>query len=175
MFIYPITKVQPEDPAEDWISIWDIGKTFSGRKLTLQEYLDTEDRYVKAISLILSYLNINSVNIRDVVQCPLTKDIAKENKDGIFTPILADLYPPSLLDTYSKVSQASVMSCEELQNIIRLALREDIGGKYYVPYQFKLFIGYDYMVSVHSAKPLEPIFGCIENLGLYIYRYGNTV
>lgn len=55
--------------------------------------------------------------------------------------------------------------------MIRLELREDIGGLLYVPYRFKVFIGYDYMMGVHTSMHLDNLFERITKLGLNIYPF----
>lgn len=72
---------------------------------------------------------------------------------------------------YFGVKNNDVIDLSKLEHLIRFQLREDIGGKVFVPYKFKLFIGYDYLMSIRTSKPLEGLFSKIEKLGLYIYRF----
>ncbi|MBF8971143.1 MULTISPECIES: hypothetical protein [unclassified Streptococcus] len=44
---------------EDWTAISDIGDTFYGKVLTLEDYLEAENRYVQTIAKILQLFNIN--------------------------------------------------------------------------------------------------------------------
>lgn len=55
--------------------------------------------------------------------------------------------------------------------LIRLQLREDLGGLIYVPYRLKLFIGYDYMMGVHASINLRNLYTFISDLGLNIYEF----
>ena len=46
-----------------------------------------------------------------------------------------------------------------------------IWARVYVPYRFKLFIGYDYMVDVETSVSLDPILEELNNMGLYVFSY----
>jgi hypothetical protein len=35
----------------------------------------------------------------------------------------------------------------------------------------KVFIGYDYLMGVHTSKCLDPIISSIEELGLYVEEF----
>ena len=162
---YSITKYKTNQSGKDeWMAISDIGKIYDGIELTSQEYKRVEDAYVKAILEIIKYLNITNVKIKDVYKC----NIEREFKDS---PIRRKLYNNSMIRIYKKVNENSIIEQEDLCNLVRLELREDIGGLLYVPYRLKIFIGYDFMMGVHSSKSLEVIFDKIKKLGLNIYQF----
>lgn len=75
MIKYRITKYNPKDRNEfgyydsdydDWTSFDDIGKDFKGKKLTLEEYLRYEDKYINYLTNVLSYLKIKNLCISNI-------------------------------------------------------------------------------------------------------------
>ncbi|PET61910.1 hypothetical protein CN514_13540 [Bacillus sp. AFS001701] len=53
---------------EDWIAISDIGKYFDGQQLTIESSKNIEHNYIKAIHLIMDYLTITFLKIKDVME-----------------------------------------------------------------------------------------------------------
>lgn len=163
---YDITKYKANQSGKDeWLGISDIGKIYDGIKLTSQEYKRVEDAYVNAILEIIKYLNITNVKIKNVYKCNIGKELKGRSS------LRRKFYSKSILQTYQSVDEHSVIGQEDLCNLIRLELREDIGGLLYVPYRLKIFIGYDFMMGVHCSKALEPIFEKIEESGLNIFQF----
>jgi len=76
-----------------------------------------------------------------------------------------------MLQVYQNIDEHSIINKEDLCDLIHLELREDIGGLLYVPYRLKIFIGYDFMMEVHSSKALEPIFEKIEGWDLIYVNF----
>ncbi len=164
---YSITKYFKEKytNGEEWTAISDIAKIYLGKQLSIEDYKKMEDAYVDAILKIANYMKIEKFKIKDVFRW---KDLIEELKPQ---SNIRSLYTASMLETYKNVTDTSVIGYTQLSDLIRLELREDIGGLLYVPYRLKIFIGYDYMMGVHSSIPLENIFEYIENLGLNIYQF----
>ena len=143
----------------------DIGKEYSGNKLTAARYLDAENTYVSAINLIVRYMSINKFKI---------KNLYKENDITplvVNRPELINLYTPTILKTYKNINGKKEFGLTTLRNLIRLELREDIGGLIYVPYRMKLYIGYDYMMGIDTSVDLSDIYSQINKLGLELKRY----
>ena len=80
------------------------------------------------------------------------------------------LYSEGMLHTYNTIQDGDI-NLQQLEHLARLKLREDIGGFIYVPYRFKLFIGYDYLMSVRTSVKLEKIYDDIRKTGLFIYNF----
>ena len=72
---------------------------------------------------------------------------------------------------YDELADGMILNKDQLDLVIRMLLREDIGVSVYVPYRFKLFIGYDYLMSVRTSKNLAPIMDEIDALGLLIFEF----
>lgn len=169
MYKYRITKYNPlfrDDEGiyfkEDWTAISDLGKTFDGEKLTIDKYKVTEDGYIKAILLIMNYLNVPYLKISGV-----TRSFSFEKLQELIEDY-RELYTNKMLDTYSKVNTFDRIDKKNVDVYCRLLLREDIGSKVYYSRKMKIFIGYDYLMSIHTSKPLDPLISLIEKIGLYV-------
>ena len=160
LFCYRITKYNPKNrnslgfyQVDDWISIHDIGTSFNGKKLTLNDYLKVENSHVEAILTIMDFLGLNSIAITQF------------EKHKIFLP---DLLTPNMQDVYEKSIVGQNISREKVANLARLALREDV---YCVLQNKDIFIrfDFDYYMFIGISKSLpESIREKIEKLGLYV-------
>jgi len=168
---YEITKYENENgivEEQEWIAISDIGGTFGGIVLTPEKYQETEDKYVAVIVRILEYMNIQKCRIKNVVKCSLIKE---QFCDVEVSQEVRDLYNERLWHTYGNIKEGDEVDISTIEDIIRLLLREDIGCDVYVPYRFKLFIGYDYMTGVHLSRTLDPILKELNEIGLYVFEF----
>ena len=168
---YEITKYENENgiiEEQEWIAISDIGDTFGGIVLTPEKYQETEDKYVAVIVRILEYMNIQKCRIKNVVKCSLIKE---QFCDVEVSQEVRDLYNERLWNTYGNINEGDEVDISTIEDIIRLLLREDIGCDVYVPYRFKLFIGYDYMTGVHLSRTLDPILKELNEIGLYVFEF----
>ncbi len=170
MYRYDITKYKSRSitnctiTTPEWTAICDIGNTFNGTLLTVDDYKTVEDAYVSAVLLILNYMKIKLVRVKDVYKWG---DILSRIENLKYK----SLYTESVLDTYYCIKDNTMIDGIILSDLIRLQLREDIGASVYLPYRFKLFIGYDYLMGVHTSMSLEPLFPDIEQLGLNIFGF----
>lgn len=165
MFNYTITKYKTfciSNYSDEWGAISDIGKEYHGKVLTLEEYKETEDAYIKALLMILEYMGIKELYLN--MTLPNGKEARYEHK---FFDGTESLYGKDILDTYENI-KSGIITIEQFEHMARLQLREDIGGSIYVPYRFKLFIGYDYMMSVRTSRDISCLIEDIEKLGLYV-------
>jgi hypothetical protein len=51
---------------DDWTSVSDVGGIFNGRVLTLSEYLDVENRYLRVVAAFLEAAGVESLVASDV-------------------------------------------------------------------------------------------------------------
>ncbi len=69
LFSYRVTKYNPEFRVddkylnEDWTSISDVGKVFSGQVLTMQKYEETEHNYINFVKNILQICGVGELKI----------------------------------------------------------------------------------------------------------------
>ena len=174
LYKYRITKYNPlfrNDEGrylvEDWIAVSDIGSVFNGKELTMEEYKKTEDSYIAAIKLIMEYLNIPYLRAADVIRSfPLE----------MFKSLINDyneLYSDEMMEYYSSEKGNYTLTKEKVDFFCRLLLREDIGATIYYNRKMKVFIGYDYLMGVHTSKSLEPIVPVIHKLGLFVEDFSS--
>lgn len=83
----------------------------------------------------MEYMNIENLWIKNVFRW---KDLKKDIQEKVFK----ELYTDSMLNIYEEVKEGARLDKENVSDLIRLELREDIGGLLYVPYRFRMFIGY---------------------------------
>jgi len=172
MHKYRITKYNPlfrdaegRFNRDDWTSISDIGKVFDNQVLTIVMYKKTEDSYIKAVHLTMDFLNLPYLH---------AKNIIKSFPDDQFLALINDnikLYPKDMLHYYFSTNKNEKITHEDIDKHCRFQLREDVGSALIYPQKFKLFIGYDYLMSVHSHIQLDPIFQTIQNLGLFVEEF----
>ncbi|MBH0173622.1 hypothetical protein IHV09_08640 [Fictibacillus sp. 23RED33] len=172
MHKYRITKYNPlfrdaegRFTRDEWTSISDIGKVFENQELTIEMYKKTEDSYIKAVHLTMDFLNLPHLHARNII---------KSFHDNQFLALINDnieLYPKDMLQYYFSTNNNEKITHEDIDKHCRLQLREAWGSALFYPQKCKLFIGYDYLMSIHSHIPLDPIFQSIQNLGLFVEEF----
>lgn len=174
MYKYNISKYNPSFRdsnwiymKEDWTAISDIGRTFDSKILTVKDYIDTEDRYIKAIQTILSFYNLPYLKV-----CKVRKSFEEENFKELIARRKVE-YTPDILDMYSKVEDIERLTYKDIDSFFRLLLREDIGANLSYPRKMKIFICYDYLMGIHCSRSLERVIPAIEALGLFVEKFNN--
>lgn len=172
MYKYRISKYNPLFRAtngrylkEDWISISDIGKTFDGTQLTIESYKAIEDGYVNALHLIIGYMNIPFLSI---------KNFSKNSSIDVLQDLIKKypgLYTEKILDTYHDSKELDNLEKDVLDSYSRLLLRENIWSEVFYQEKVKVFIKYDYLMGIHSNQSLEKIIPDIEKLGLFVEKF----
>lgn len=166
---YRITKYNPQfrnDEGmylkEDWTAISDISKVFNGKELTIESYKKSEDSYITVIHLIMEYLNIPHLKVTNI-----TRSFSMEMFKNIISNY-HELYSEEMIEYYSSEKNNNTLEKENIDVFCRLILREDIGSKIFYNRKVKIFIGYDYLMSIHTSKSLDSMFPLFEQLGLYV-------
>lgn len=168
MYRYSISKYfEYINKDDDWISITDIGSIYNGKILTIEEYKKVEDSYILAILEIIKYMKINKIYIKNIEKYRSYQELNKYVEEKNFKK----LYNMSILNIYNSIENNVEIDISNISDILRLCLREDIYAFIYTPYKLRIFIGYDFMMGVHTSKLLEPIFNRIKSLNIYIYRF----
>lgn len=171
MYKYEITKYNPifRDEKrrylkEDWTAISDIGKSYEGGTLTIDGYKQVEDSYIKAIELIMEYLEIPFLSIDHVSRSFSFETFMELNKN------FRELYSQEILEIYNDVKNLDKLDNEKLNAYCRLLLREDIGSEVFYPGKMKVYIGYDYLMGIHTSKSIDSLIPMIEQLGLFVEK-----
>lgn len=170
MNIYNVTKNHPEtrEKIDEWTEISDINQTFDGVVFTLEEYLLVEAHYVEAIQQMMKFLGVKALTVSYL-----------ERRDYAYRPSLKSafntLYPIRMRELRKKVKPGQVLSRDKIPNMLRLMLRNALYAEleYKVngsdeEYSFKVFIGFDYMMGVHSAKDISSLRDELLRLNMYL-------
>lgn len=173
MYKYEITKYNPEFRSkrdgrtylkDEWTAISDIGRSFEGIILKSEEYKKAEDSYVASVQIIMKYMKINYI---------VVDDIRRSSKEFFNNQIKnrMSFYSEKLLALYNDVQNKDKLDMTKTSDFCRLQLREDIGADMFYPRRLKIFIGYDYIMSVHTSISLTKIIPKIEELNLFVEEF----
>lgn len=172
MHKYEITKYNPSFRDEkrrylkdDWTAIDDIGKSFEGELLTIDSYKKVEDSYIKAIKLVMEYLEVPFLSLNNV-----RRSFSYERFMGI-RKNFRELYSQDILGIYTDAKDLDKLDIEKVDSFCRLLLREDIGSEVFYPRRMKIFIGYDYLMGIHTSKLIDSLIPSIEQLGLFVEKH----
>jgi hypothetical protein len=151
---------------DDWTSISDIGKTFEGKLLSVDEYKCIEDKYVKVVKLIMDFISAPILIVDRVQRSSGGSDFE------ITISKYSELYNQNcIIDLYQTISDKMELSSEQIESLIRLLLREDIGAEVYFENKLNLFIGYDFLMGIHTSNPIDRIIADIEEIGLFVESF----
>jgi len=147
---YRITKYDPtfrgDDGAykkDEWTAYSDIGRTFSGKKLSEAEYLETESSYLSALSEFLSEARLPTVTVRGL-----------ENARGFTIPRF--------------ISEGNEITIAQCVDFARLALREVIWGRLVRPGRAYVHFGYDYYMYIGLNSKCSSAVARAQERGLFV-------
>jgi hypothetical protein len=160
MFCYRITKYNPEYRdlqgsylKDEWISFFDIGKTFEEKILTPDQYLKVENAYIEAIFLFMDCLNITSLCIKRL-----------EQHNELTPSMLSAVEGTQLFKTIKNDISANK---EFIKVITRLVLREQMWCELSSPEMY-VYFSWDYYMYIGSKKSCKNSIKVIERLGLFV-------
>lgn len=168
MVRYRISKYNPKFRDEDgcytreeWTSISDVGEYINGVKVSLQEYLDTESKYIKALNSILNDLNIKHLYVME-----LEKQDDTINNDYVF-----EGFTMNVIDTVKSLKEGQELNREKINYVIQATLREIFWcGLYSRTTHIIIKPGYDFYINVICPQLSQNVIESISNLGLYIEK-----
>lgn len=159
---YRVTKYDPKERnghgvyvVEDWISSSNIGDSINGQILTLDNYLQSENNYVRCIKQLLSLSEISDLKVASLEDY--------REGDG------AEYYATFGDTSYGlKFKEGQVVSGEFISNIIRLALREELWCKLECSNGF-IHFGHDFYcyVGISTAIDIETV----QIPGIFIEKF----
>lgn len=172
MYIYSVTKYNPDTRGkiDEWIDMSCIGDTYDGIVFTLKEYLRVEANYIEAIERIMDDLGVKTLTV---------SYLERRFHDYAYHPssrrAFNALYPIRMRDMRKKMKTGNVLSRRHIPNMLRLMLRNGLYAELEhkaegsdEAYMFKVFIGYDYMMGVHSAVDLSSLQDELRQLAMYL-------
>ena len=147
---YRITKYDPSCRNEigaflgdEWTSISDVGRIFSGVKLLESEYLTVETAYLLAIEALLRQAKIEALVLR-----------AFENHSDDDLP--------------EHFRSGASLTIDQCINFAQLALREKIWGKLSLPGRAYVHFGYDYNMYVGVSSRCAAAVSQIQTRKLFV-------
>jgi hypothetical protein len=163
-FTWRITKYNPSFRDErgsytkdEWSSFSDVGSSFDGKEFTIKEYLHTEDLYVNAILEFLDCLKISSLKVSNL-----------EKHADLDISLFRECYSQSMYQLYSTIDEGILLSGNDLENVCRLILREQLWCKLIFDYKMFVHFGYDYYIYVGTSQKCESTIQKIINSGLFV-------
>lgn len=172
LYKYHINKYNPKGRELDryyifkeWGAISDIGTEFDGKVVTIEEYQRVEDAYIRSIELILDFLwvpKISAEYVRHIASFDEMKNSQTE---------YPELYAPKIIEQFILFNRRKVFRIDEIKYLCRLMLREEIASLLYYKNDVKIFIGYDYLMSILTSKPIDSLIPEIESMGLYVEEF----
>jgi len=164
MFSYRITKYNPQHRTStgayrknEWTSIYDIGHLFEREKFTYKQYKQVEDAYVAVILFFMDFLKQKTLYVTAL----------EKNSDSL---IENSRYSKKMTDLHMKLSVGMQVNCEEIDGLVRLALRQDLWCKLESEKMYAHF-GDDYYMFVGSASISDLLIEKIEKLGLFVEEF----
>lgn len=163
MFCYRITKYNPDFrdeegvfQGEDWTSISDVGKNFSGRLFTFEEYLSVENKY---ISSGLHFFNETDLKNLSVVGLEQKQDQKRNIKDARFSGI-----------EYVKKNFSEGMKIygSNLPQLCRLTLREIIWCRLESNQKFYIHFGWDFYMYIGTSIKSDSSVAFASKQGLFV-------
>jgi len=160
MFGWRITKYDPayRNAAgaylkDEWTSVSDIGRSFDGESLTVEEYRSVEDAYVSTALSFLSEANLNCLNVTSLE----TNNVAKADASLV----------EGLLNA-AVVTEGMIVCDGTLDDVCRLVLREVLWCRLESPAGFHIHFGWDYYMYVGSPCASEKSLAYGKQHGLFL-------
>lgn len=141
----------------EWIGFFQVGKTINGKKLTLEDYLQVEEKYIQSAIAFFLFHGCKEIVLNNV------------EKNGPFqSKLSAD---GELLTVYNVLKDRMIITIEDLGIIIKLILREYIWAELFSIESDLVAIrfGYDFYMYVNSDKDLGTFFKDVHNTGLFVW------
>lgn len=138
-----------------WVNI------LMGERVSLEEYLDTESKYVQALNCILDDIDLD-IKYLYVMELEKEDDIMNDDY-GV------EGFTSGMIETIKFVEEGQQLNRDTISFIIKAVLREIL---WYGLYSRKTHIiikpGYNFYVNIISQTLSQDVIKKINSLGLYI-------
>jgi len=159
MYCWRITKYNPKYRnekghylKEEWTFFAQIGTTVEGKKVTFDEYVEIENKYIKAVLLIMECAQIESMQIVGLQKDKKLQKKWLEKQD---------------IEIFNSLKNGQWVDRTIISHIIRLILREKIWCKLESENMY-IHFGWDYYMFIGSTKPCQSAIKAIEKNGLFV-------
>lgn len=139
------------DADEEWSEACEIGRTFKGKKFTIQEYLETEEQYIKAILAFYDASGLSHLRMTN----PSTTDLVNDEQFQEWKIEYPQLYEPIFEQT--TFADDRIINRDELVILIKMNLRQFSYCRLEVIDKFYLHFGYDSYVHIQTAMLPESL------------------
>jgi len=141
---------------DEWTAISDVGKIYDGSVFTIQEYLETEKKYIEAVKIIMQLNKCKELNIRHLEKSDYRKGFTPEEDE-------------KLEAKHIKIEDKQKINYKDIDVVIKLILREDMWCDL-INLSKRLYIrfGYDYYMYFNTKIKKEIYKESIEKLGLFV-------
>lgn len=137
---------------EDWSTIWEIGKTFNGRKITIEDYLNLENDYANTALDLLSSAGLDRLRVKE-----LSKTF--DTIPHLSTPII---------EKPIKLIENNWLDVNDIEKVIKMMLREAVHCKLVYPYKFYVHIGWDFYMYIGANLDKTRAENIVTNHSLYL-------
>lgn len=164
-FSWRITKYNPKYrddqdrfTKDEWTSIYDIGKFFSRKELTVEEYLKIEDLYIDAIFYFIKYLGVSTLEVNGLEKWSDNIEILDFNQ----------LYTEEMYNEYETIKEGDMITLQSIGNLCRLILRENIWCYLKNNLSIVIYFGYDYYMYIGTSVACDKAIEKVICSGLYV-------
>lgn len=146
-----VTKYNPHNRDEkglytlvdEWTSISDVGKAYHGQILMMEQYLVTEEKYIRAVELLMQKTGVNQLKL-----------LGLENYSHV---------------TALNLSEGKTIPISLVRELVKMILREQVWGRLVAINQFEIHFGYDYYMYFVGESLTEDIIEELRKIdGLYV-------
>ncbi|VXB16021.1 conserved hypothetical protein [Bacillus sp. 349Y] len=141
---------------EDWTSPYEIGKTFDGKELTLEDYLRVEEAYIDSAIAFMEESGIHSVRVLG-----LEGRITEEDRASF-------LYESEFGGGVLK--EDSLIDLEVMRLIIKMVLLDFIWCQLYDGDRFFIHLGTDYYIYIGSHVDCPSAIEWSTTNGLFVEK-----
>lgn len=141
---------------DDWTAYSDVGRHFNGIELTPETYLATESLYIEAVTAAMQRLRIPHLRVSGL----------ERHGDPLRYARWPLHYPDHMLRLYAEIEEGDELNIQEVEDLCRLVLREDLWCKLESS-SLHVHFGYDYYMYIVSAEPIDDLMAQVKQAGLF--------
>jgi hypothetical protein len=140
---------------DEWTSFSDIDDL----KLSINEYVLTENSYVNAVIAFMEDVGIPSLEVVDLEKYNNNIDIGQK---------FIDLYPNQMIYLFNSIRNGYRLDNRDVDSLCRLVLRDHLWCK--LRYNSSMFVhfGFDYYLYIVTSSPCEKAIEKITCSGLFV-------
>ncbi len=162
-YFYRVTKYNPANRNEkgyylfqnEWICYSQIGKKCDGTLLTIDKYLEIEDKYINSIILFMQCNQIESLKVAGGLE-------------KSWNPAEDPNSTKEMIDLFNKVKNGDILNIDQIKDFSRLALRKYVWCKLENDDVMFVHFYFDYYMYIGSQRECEKTIEQIQKSGLFV-------